>query len=121
MTDDPQNSFEFKLDRSNLYREEAFTDLKTGSIKKFTPVNPDGTPDKTRKTVFVGQTNVYTPHGPLPIQNVIQAKELAQAVKRFPEAMQQAMERIIEEANKMKQEEDKPPLIQTPESRIIVP
>ena len=115
-----ENAFDFKLDRSNLYQEETFTDLKVGTVKRFTPVKPDGTPDKSRKTLFAGQADLYTPHGPLPIQNVIQAKDLAQAFKRFPEAMEEAMNRLVEEANKMKDQKQSP-LIQTPESRIIVP
>jgi hypothetical protein len=115
-----EDSYEFKLDRSNLYQEETFTDLKVGTVKRFSPVKPDGTPDKSRKTVFAGQSNLYTPHGPLPIQNVIPAKDLAQAFKRFPEAMEEAMKRLVEEANQMKDEKPSP-LIQTPESRIIVP
>ena len=40
MTDDPQNGLEFKINRSNLYREESFTDLKVGTIKRLTPVGP---------------------------------------------------------------------------------
>jgi hypothetical protein len=119
-SENAEDAYEFKLDRSNLYQEETFTDLKVGTVKRFTPIKPDGTPDKSRKTVFAGQTSIYTPHGPLPIQNVIQAKELAQAFKRFPEAMQASMNRLVEEANKMKDQKQSP-LIQTPESRIIVP
>ena len=125
MTEEPEsenteNAYEFKLDRSNLYQEETFTDLKTGTVKRFTPIKPDGTPDKSRKTIFAGQANLYTPHGPLPIQNVIQAKDLSQAFKRFSEAMEEAVKRLVEEASKMKDQKPSP-LIQTPESRIIVP
>ena len=112
MADEKTESTEFSVDRTNLYREENFTDLKIGSIRRLTPVKPDGSADKTRKTVFVGHTNLITPNGPLPIQNVIQAKELQQAIKKFPEAIQSAMERLVEEAKKNKQKE---------ESRIIVP
>jgi len=119
----PENTdqtLDFSLDRSNLYLEETFTDLKAGLVKRFTPVLPDGSVDKARKTLYLGQTSVYTPHGPLPIQNVIPAKELAQAFKRFPDAMEQAMQQLVEEAEKTRQEKSSP-LIQTPESRIIVP
>jgi hypothetical protein len=112
MADEKTESIDFSVDRANLYREENFTDLKIASIRRLTPVKPDGSADKTRKTIFVGHTNLITPNGPLPIQNVIQAKELQQAMKKFPEAMQSAMERLIEEAKKHKQKE---------ESRIIVP
>ena len=115
-----EHTVDFNLDRTNLYREESYTDLKVGTVKRFIPVLPDGSVDKARKTFFLGQTNVYTEHGPLPIQNVIQAKELAQAFKRFPEAMEEAMQRLMEEAQQMREEKTSP-LIQTPESRIIVP
>jgi hypothetical protein len=112
MADEMTESIDFSMDRTNLYREENFTDLKIASIRRLTPVKPDGSADKTRKTIFVGHTNLITPNGPLPIQNMIQAKELQQAIKKFPEAMQSAMERLVEEAKKHKQKE---------ESRIIVP
>jgi hypothetical protein len=120
MVEETQDPVEFQLDRSNLYLEETFTDLTVGSVKRFTPVTPDGSPDKTRKTVFVGQTNVQTPHGPLPVQNMIRAKELPQAFKRFPEAMEEAVRQLIAEARKMS-EDKQPPVIQTPDSRIILP
>ena len=119
MAEEQRNAVDFKVDRSNLYREESFTDLKVGSIRRLTPVKPDGSEDKSRKTIFVGQTNIVTPQGPLPIQGVIQAKELQQAIKRFPEAMEAAMDRLIEEAKKY--QEEKQSQIEKPESRIIVP
>ncbi len=119
-TEGAEQGIDFSIDRSNLFLEETFTDLKSGTVKRFTPILPDGSVDKGRKPLFLGQTSIYTPHGPLPIQNVIPAKELAQALKRFPEAMHQAMEQLMEEADKMRQEKTSP-LIQTPESRIIVP
>lgn len=112
MPNEMNKSIDFSVDKSNLYQEETFTDLKACSIKRLTPVKPDGSSDKTRKTVFVGQTTLVTPNGAVPIQNLIQAKELQQAVKRFPEAMDSAMSRLIEEAQKQKKEDD---------SRIIVP
>jgi hypothetical protein len=112
MANEVNESIDFSVDRSNLYQEETYTDLKACSIRRLTPVKPDGSLDKTRKTVFVGQTTLVTPDGAVPLQNLIQAKELQQAVKRFPEAMDAAMERLIEEAQKLKKEND---------SRIIVP
>ena len=64
-----------------------------------------------------------TPHGPVPIQNVIEAKELQQAIKKFPEAMQAAMDRLVEEAQKYQeaQQGQQEPTIQKPDSRIIIP
>jgi hypothetical protein len=119
-TEGETKKLDFSLDRSNLFLEETFTDLKVGTLKRFTPVLPDGSLDKSRRTVFLGQTSIHTPHGPLPLQNIIVAKDLAQAFKRFPEAMDEAMQQLIEEAAKAEPEQASP-LIQTPESRIIVP
>lgn len=121
MDEEQKNQMSFKVDRSNLYREESFTDLKVGSIKCLTPVKSDGSEDKSRKKIFVGQSNVMTPQGPLPIQGVIQAKELQQAIKKFPEAMEAAMERLIEEAKKYQEQQNQTSQIQKPDSRIIVP
>ena len=117
MIDEQQNDLEFKIDRSNLYREESFTDLKTGTVKCLTPVKTDGSSDKSRKTVFVGHTSILTPNGPLPIQNNIPAKDLQQAIKKFPEAMQQAMDQLIEEVKKYQEQER----IQKPNSGLIIP
>jgi hypothetical protein len=103
---------ELKVDRQNLYKEESFTDLKVCTIRRLSPIKPDGSADKTRKTLFFGSTNIITPKGPLPIQSMIQARELQQAVKNFPETMKSAMERLLEEVEKQKQQQ---------ESRIIVP
>jgi hypothetical protein len=119
-TEGETKKFDFSLDRSNLFLEETFTDLKVGTLKRFTPVLPDGSLDKSRRTVFLGQTSIHTPHGPLPLQNIIVAKDLAQAFKRFPGAMDEAMQQLIEEAAKAEPEQASP-IIQTPESRIIVP
>lgn len=123
MTEDPQPNADFSVDRANLYREETFTDLRVGTIKRLMPVRPDGTEDKTRKILFVGQSSLMTPHGPVPIQNVIPAKELQQAIKNFPEAMQAAMDRLVEEAQKYQETQQGQPAagIQKPDSRIIIP
>jgi hypothetical protein len=119
MIEEQPNNIEFTIDRSNLYLEESFTDLKAGTVKRLKPVRPDGSQDKTRKTVFVGHTSILTPNGPLPIQNVIAAKELQQAIKKFPAAMQAAMEQLMEEVKKYQEQEQSQ--IQKPDSRIIVP
>ena len=119
MADEQNQSAELKIDRGNLFKEETYTDLKVGIIKRMTPVKADGSVDKTRKSVFVGQTSLMTPNGPLPIQAVIQAKELQQAIKKFPEAMQASMERLAEEAKKYQEQQEAQ--IEKPDSRIIVP
>ena len=122
MVEDPKKDVDFKIDRSNLYREESFTDLKVGTIKCLNPVKADGSEDKTRKKLFVGSSNVMTPQGPIPIQGMIQAKELQQAIKKFPETMEAALDRLIEEAQKLQEKQQtEDSQIQKPDSRIIIP
>ena len=58
MVEETEDALNFNLDRSNLYLEESFTDLKVGSVKRFSPVKADGSPDKERHPIFVGQTSV---------------------------------------------------------------
>ena len=112
MAEDQNHEIEFSVNRQNLYREESFTDMKVASIRRLTPVKSDGSEDKSRKAIFVGQTSLMTPNGPVPIQALIDARQLQQAIKKFPEAMQNEMARLVEEMQKLKQEK---------ESRIIVP
>jgi len=118
VTDEQDTAINLNVDRSNLFKEELFTDLKVCTVRRLTPVKPDGTEDKTRKTLFFGQTHVMTPNGPIPVQNVIKVKDLQQAFKQFPEAMKEAMDHMIEEARKIqRQQADQP----GEESRIIIP
>ncbi len=117
-------SIDFSVDRQNLYMEESFTDLKVATIRRLKPVKTDGSVDKTRKTIFIGETHIMTPNGPLPLQAMIPAKQLQQAIKNFPQAMQAAVDKLAEEVKKMKEKKDSS--IITPgssrqDSRIIVP
>jgi hypothetical protein len=112
MTDKDQNKPDYSFDRQKMCREETFTDMKMGTIRRLIPVKPDGSPDKKRNTAFVGQATLMSPKGPIPIQAAIPAKNLEQAIKLFPEAIEQAVTRIMEEAKKIQQKE---------ESRIITP
>lgn len=112
MTDEDQSQQELVFDKNNLYKEKTYTDLKTGSIKQLSPVKADGTKDESRTPMFMGQTQMMSPSGPLPIQCMIEANNLEEAADKFPEAINATVERIIEEAKKVRQEEA---------SRIVVP
>jgi hypothetical protein len=101
-----------KFIQAYLYQDENFTDLQTGSIRKLTPVKANGEIDKSRKLIFFGQTQLISQHGPLPIQFPIDAKNLQGAMERFPQAMEEYVEDMVEEAKKMQRDE---------QSRIIVP
>jgi hypothetical protein len=103
---------EISVDPDSLYREEIFTDLKVATIRRLTPVRSDGTEDTSRPVIFVGQTTLLSQAGPVPVQCPIEASTLAEAMERFPDAVSQAVERMIEEAREMQRQEA---------SRIVVP
>jgi hypothetical protein len=101
-----------RIDKSNLYLDETLTDLKAGSIRRLTPVTLDGKNDTSRRLIFVGQTQLMTQMGPLPVQGRIDARTLNEAIEKFPEAIQAAVEEMMEDAREAQRQEA---------SRIVVP
>ena len=107
------NAFsDVKVDKSNLYKEESFTDLKVATLRRLSPIREDGSPDDTRPVLFTGETTLMSERGPLPIQCPIEAKDLNEAMDKFPEAVQAAVERLIDQAREMQRQQM---------SRIVVP
>ena len=103
---------EIKLDATSLYREEVFTDLRVGTLKQLTPVTSDGSRDMGRPMAYVGETQLMSQVGPLPVQAPIEADNLQQALERFPAAIQRAVEAMIAEVKELQRKEM---------SRIVVP
>lgn len=101
-----------KINLQNLYREEVISDLRVAAVRQLIPVKSNGEMDKSRKILYFGQTQLMTPQGPFPIQFPIEARNLHEALEKFPEVMQEFMEKLAEEAKEMQRQE---------QSRIIVP
>ena len=113
MTDQQgMSAAEISVDTDNLHREEVFTDLHAASIRRLTPVKADGGTDSGRDVIYIGETNLMTQMGPLPVQFPIEAKSLDDAFNQFAEGVKGAVERLNERAKEMAREES---------SRIVVP
>ena len=80
-----------KMDAATLYREEIITDRKVGTIRRMTPITSDGADDSTRPTVYLGEAQIMTNAGPLPINFEIEAAGLAEAVEKFGDAAKEAL------------------------------
>jgi hypothetical protein len=106
------NTVDLSVKQDNLYLEESFTDLDMASIRRLTPVKPNGLKDKSRKQIFIGHLSLMTPQGPIPVQTPIEARNLVEAMDIYPEAMKSALHKMEEEIKKFQQKQD---------SRIIVP
>jgi hypothetical protein len=108
---DPQE-LEIALDPADLYREEIFTDRRVGTLRRLTPVTTDGADDPARPVMFVGQAQLWTQMGPLPITFEIEAETLQAALDAFPTAARGAIEQTLEEARELRRQQA---------SQIVVP
>jgi hypothetical protein len=103
---------ELKMDPASLYREDTYTDRKIGTIRVLTPVTADGATDLGRKILYVGETQLLTTGGLLPLVFEIEAPNLGEAVSKFAEGAEAAIERTRREIEQMRREAA---------SQIIVP
>jgi|ERR1700678_1054522 len=93
------------MDSTQIYREETFTDRKVGTIRKLTPVGADGSVDSTRPVVFVGQAQVMTPVGAVPISFELDGTSLDAAIAKFGAAAEQAVQQTMRELQEMRREQ----------------
>ena len=103
---------ELTMDGSSLYREEVFTDRKVGTIRVLTPVQTNGSPDLGRQVLYVGEAQLLTTAGALPLSFEIDARSLDDAVSKYATSAKQAFERAIEELQELRRQAS---------SSIIVP
>ena len=112
MAADELGDADIAMDRANLYQEETFTDRRVGTLQRLTPVTPSGVRDNARTILFVGQTQVLTPAGALPLSFEVPAQTLDDAVAKFGELAKQALASTLRRLEEMRREQA---------SSIIVP
>jgi len=95
---------EIKMDAGALYREESYTDRRMGTIRVMTPVSDDGATDISRQVLYLGQTQIMTPMGSLPIAFEIDANSLAEAVEKFGEGAKLAIEQTMDELKELRRQ-----------------
>jgi len=97
-TSDPQ------MNAEDLYREEVFTDRKVGTIRRLTPVTPDGEPDAGRSVLYLGQAQMMSSMGAVPLSFEIPASSLSEAAAQFAGEANKAVERTMKEIQEMQRE-----------------
>ena len=103
---------EIKLDATQLYREEIFTDRKAGTLRRLVPVQ------ERRQRRCLAPGAVFRPDAAADAGRRIAAgvrarsRSLEDACNKFPDAVKIAIEQAIEEAREMRREAA---------SRIVVP
>jgi len=103
MADRP-NMPDISMDTGSLYREESFTDRRVGSIQRLSPIAADGSDDPARPVIYVGQTQLMTPGGALPLSFEIPAKSLAEAVAQFGPQAEAALEETMRRLEELRRE-----------------
>ena len=93
-----------KMDPTNLYREEIITDRRVGTIRLLTPITMSGATDPKRKVLYVGETQVLTAGGMLPIAFELDASSLSEAIEKFPDGVKRAVEETIQEIQQLRRE-----------------
>ena len=96
--------FDPTMDASSLYREEIVTDRKVGTIRVLTPVQANGSPDLARKVLYVGEAQLLTTAGALPLSFEIDAQSLEDAVSRYAGAARLAFERALDELQELRRQ-----------------
>lgn len=100
MSDALSSGPEPQMNADDLYLEEVFTDRRVGTIQRLSPVDAQGRPDPKRRVQYIGQAQIWTAAGALPLSFEIEATSLQEAAGKFAEgaklALQQTMERLEE-------------------------
>ena len=94
-----------EMDASALYREEVVTDRRVGTIRMMTPITADGRGDDQRPLLFLGEAQMLTSVGPLPISFEIEAATLAEAVAKYGAAAKDGFERAVRELQDMRRQQ----------------
>ena len=104
MATKPETTNDIRVDPKQLYLEEVFTDRRVGTIRRLTPVNKDGDRDQARAVLYVGETQVLTPAGALPIGFEIGAGSLEEAAEKFGPLAKEAIERTVKELQELRRQ-----------------
>ncbi|HUL93922.1 MAG TPA: hypothetical protein VLV56_16405 [Burkholderiales bacterium] len=100
---DPKSP-ELKLDPDKLYLEEVLTDRRIGTLRRLSPVTRNGTPDATRAVTYVGETQILTPAGSIPIAFEIEAASLGEAAEKFGALAKEAIDRTVRELQELRRQ-----------------
>ena len=93
-----------KMDSSSLYREEIITDRKVGTLRMMTPLTIEGTTDASRPVIYMGEAQIMTNAGPLPISFEVEATSLGEAVDGFAAAAKEAIERTVRDLQELRRQ-----------------
>jgi hypothetical protein len=103
---------ETTMDVNSLYLEEVITDRKVGMIRRLTPLLATGALDSARPVLFMGQAEIMTNMGPVPLNFDLPGPTLEQATAGFGAAAAVAIEQTVRQIQEMRRQQS---------SQLVVP
>jgi hypothetical protein len=97
-------NLDLRMEAAEVYREDVYTDRKVGTIRVLTPVKSSGAPDAARKPIYVGEAQIMTPMGAIPVTFEIEATSLDDAIGEYPAAAKEGIERTVKEIQEMRRQ-----------------
>lgn len=104
MAEEPLD-LELKMEETDLYQEEIITDRRVGTIQRLTPIDKTGKQDPARPVLYVGQTQLMSRMGALPLSFEIPGENLEEVLKNFPEAANGALRETMQKLEEMRLEQ----------------
>ena len=102
---DERLQLELKMNEADLYQEEVFTDRRVGTIQRLSPVDQLGQPDASRPVLYIGQTQLMSRMGALPLSFDIPATTLAEALEKCAAAANQSLMDTMQKVEEMRREQ----------------
>jgi hypothetical protein len=93
------------MNPADLWLEEIFTDRRVGTIRRMTPVDGKGERDAGRDIVYVGEMQIMSQMGALPISFQLEAKTLEEAANVFGVAAKAGIERMQRELQELRRQQ----------------
>lgn len=100
-----ERMMEPEMNPQDLWLEEIFTDRRVGTIRRMTPVKGNGERDAGREVTWIGETQVLTQVGTLPINFALEANTLEEAAQKFGPAAKAAIERAVKELQELRRQQ----------------
>ncbi|MBI1396343.1 MAG: hypothetical protein GC151_10225 [Betaproteobacteria bacterium] len=104
MAERPEEQMDVEMNASDLYREETVTDRRVGTIRVLQPITKDGSPDPSRSAQYIGEAQIMTSVGALPLNFELPGDSLAAAVDAYGAAAKDAVERAMRELQEMRRQ-----------------
>ncbi len=94
-----------EMDANALYQEEMFTDRRVGALRRLTPVKSDGSRDTARPVLFIGQAEIMTNMGPVPLSFELPGETLDVAEAGFRAGGSVAVEKTVQEIQELRRQQ----------------